>query len=84
MNRSVHLREVAKALDIQHKTMFDLNPELRYKVLPPETYTLRIPSGKKEILIAKLDELPKSSGSRAAMMKHRVRRGETVSKIAKR
>jgi len=84
LNRSVHLREIAKILDVPASTMFDLNPELRYKVLPPETYTLRIPSDKKEILIAKLDELPKTSKHRTATLKHRVRRGETVSKIAKR
>jgi len=83
-NRSVHLREIAEILDIPGSTMFDLNPELRYKVLPPETYALRIPNGKKEILIAKLDELPKTSGHQTAMMKHRVQRGETVSTIARR
>jgi membrane-bound lytic murein transglycosylase D len=84
LNRSVHLRETAKILDVPATTMYDLNPELRYKVLPPETYTLRIPSGKKEILIAKLDELPKTPKHQTGMLKHRVRRGETVSKIAKR
>ena len=84
LNRSVHLREIAKILDVPAATMFDLNPELRYKVLPPETYTLMIPSDKKEILIAKLDELPKTSKHQTATLKHRVQRGETVSKIAKR
>ena len=84
LNRSVHLREIAKILDVPATTMFDLNPELRYMVLPPETYTLRIPCGKKEILIAKLDELPKTSKQQTATLKHRVRRGETVSQVATR
>jgi len=84
INRSVHLREIAEILDVSENTMFDLNPELRYKVLPPETYTLRIPIGNKDILLAKLEALPKTSTQRKTMQKHRVRRGETVSIISKR
>jgi membrane-bound lytic murein transglycosylase D len=84
LNRSVHLREIAKVLDVPEASLRELNPELRYRILPPETYSLRVPAGKKSTLLAKLDQLPKSTKPRSALVKHRVRRGETVSIIATR
>jgi membrane-bound lytic murein transglycosylase D len=61
-----------------------LNPELRYNLIPPEAYSLRVPNGKKSILEAKLDDIPVASKPRPAYARHRVRRGETLSIIAQK
>ncbi|RJQ56413.1 MAG: LysM peptidoglycan-binding domain-containing protein [Desulfobacteraceae bacterium] len=84
VTRSVHLRDAAKIIDIAEETLKNLNPELRYQIIPPETYVLRVPNGKENILLAKLDEIPIPTKPRQAFISHTVRRGETLSIIAKK
>jgi len=84
ISRSVHLRDVAKQIEVPETTMELLNPELRYDIVPPDDYSLRVPSGKKSILEAKLDDIPVASKPRPAYVRHRVRPGETLSIIAQR
>ena len=80
----VHLRDVAKMIGTSKKAMRELNPDLRYKILPPRKYSLKVPVGKKNILIAKLDEIPVTSKPKEMIITHRVKRGETISTIAEK
>lgn len=82
--RRVPLRDVAKIIGASQKTMKDLNPELRYKILPHRRYSLKVPVGKKSMLIAKLDEIPVTSKPKEVFITHRVKRGETLSIIAEK
>ncbi len=84
VNRQIHLKDLAAPLGTTFDTLKDLNPELRYSVLPPTTYPLRVPIGKKELLLASIDQVPVSSPPRPAFVYHRVRKGETLSTIAQR
>ena len=84
INRRIHLRDIAKTVNIPLKALLELNPELRFQVLPPEKYPLRVPPGKAEALLAHLDQIPLSSPPRRAFVWHRVRYGETLSTIARR
>lgn len=84
IERQVHLKDLAPALEATLEDLSDLNPELRYSVLPPSKYTLRVPIGKTDILLASLEQIPVSSPPQPAFMYHRVRRGETLSAIASR
>ncbi len=84
INRRIHLRDLAKMTNIPLNALRELNPELRFQVLPPEKYQLRLPPGKSEIVLAQLDKIPLSSPPRRAFVWHRVRYGETLSTIAKR
>lgn len=84
VNRQLHLKDVAKAMGTDLKKLKDLNPELRYNLLPPESYTLRIPKGTKEAMLAKIDTIPISKLPQRTYTYHRVRRGQTLSIIAKR
>lgn len=84
VNRQMQLRDAAKAIDADVATLKELNPELRYGVLPPDTYELKLPPGKKDTLLAKLDDIPLSSPPQRAFVYHRVRRGEALSTIADR
>lgn len=84
INRQVHLKHVAKAIGADLSELQDLNPELRYSIVPPETYTLRVPEGQSDTLLATLDKVPTTRLPQRAYVRHRVRRGETLGTIARR
>jgi len=82
--RRVHLKDVASAIGSNYKQLKVLNPELRYKITPDEPYTLRVPTGKGNTLLTKIDTLPITSRPQPAYVYHRVRPGESLSVIARR
>ncbi len=84
IEKPVLLRTVAKELGIPLKELTDLNPELRYQVTPATLYSLKVPSGMTEVLLAKLEEIPGWSPPENAYVYHRVKKGETLSLIAMR
>jgi membrane-bound lytic murein transglycosylase D len=84
VERPVHLKSVAEKLDVEPADLSQLNPELRRDATPDVPYILRVPPGKKELLIAELDKLPKWTPPKVEYVLHRVRRGETLSLIALR
>ncbi|MEJ2154036.1 MAG: LysM peptidoglycan-binding domain-containing protein [Desulfobacteraceae bacterium] len=84
INRQVQLRDISKATDMDLKALKALNPELRYSLVPSESYTLRVPKGKEEDLLAKIETIPTSKLPQPAFVYHRVRRGQTLSTIARR
>jgi membrane-bound lytic murein transglycosylase D len=81
IEKEVHLETVAKHLDVSYASLIGLNPELRYNYTPDRPYDLNVPKGKGELLLAKIDDIPVW---RPPYVVHRVRRGETLSIIARR
>ena len=84
ISKQVHLKNVAKEIDISLKTLVELNPELRYKILPQDKYPLRVPPGKGDLLLAELEKIPVSYPPQRAYVYHRIRPGESLSTIARR
>lgn len=84
VSKQVHLKNVASAIGTDEKTLKDLNPELRYRILPGDSYRLRIPPGNSDTLIARIDQIPISHPPQRAYVYHRVRNGETLSVIARK
>ena len=84
ISRQVHLKNIAAKIGVTEKELKRLNPELRYSILPNENYKLRVPEGKREILLASVNSIPVSHLPRPAYSYHRVRSGETLSTIANR
>lgn len=84
ITRRVTLKQIAQKTGLPLKALIELNPELRYKMLPPDPYNLRVPLDTKELLAAKIDDIPISSQPSRSFAYHRVRRGETLSTIAAR
>ena len=85
VSKQVHLNDIAKNTGISEKILKELNPELRYNILPFDQYSLRVPPDKSEVLLSKLDEIPVCSPPRGTrIVYHKVRPGETLSTIAKR
>lgn len=84
VHRQVHLKDMANSLGTTFGILKELNPELRYSVLPPDKYTLRVPVGDQETALALIDQVPLSSPPQPKFVYHRVRKGETLSVIARR
>jgi membrane-bound lytic murein transglycosylase D len=84
INKQVHLQSIAKTLDLDEELLRDLNPELRRYSTPDRTYTFKVPEGKGQMLLAKIEDLPVWSPPVPAYVVHRVRSGETLSLIARR
>jgi len=82
-SKPLELKALAKHLECSHDELQALNPELLRSVTPPgeKEYTLRVPKGYGEKFTATYSELPESN--RAKWSQHRVRRGETLSSIAR-
>jgi membrane-bound lytic murein transglycosylase D len=62
----------------------ELNPELRHDSTPPSAYALRVPPGKGEVLLAKLDDIPAWRPPASTHYVHRVRTGDSLSSLANR
>ncbi len=82
IDRCLDLSVVAKALGCSLKELKELNPELLRRYTPPNAkkYTLKIPVGTKEKFLLAYDSMP--SPKETSWVRHKIRRGETVSSIA--
>jgi hypothetical protein len=76
------LKEVAKILAVSSESIEGLNPELRVKITPPGPYELKVPAGKGDFLLARLDAIPAPKVLQEAYTLHRVQKGETLGQLA--
>jgi membrane-bound lytic murein transglycosylase D len=82
IDKCLDLKTVAKATGVPVAQVQGLNPELLRGVTPPKTktYNLRIPKGTKDKFLENLPKL--KSPQETSWVRHKIRRGETVSSIA--
>ncbi len=83
---SIDLKVLAEANGVDLDSLLELNPELVHAVTPPnfdgEGYPLRVPAGMGKAFVESYKELPASA--KLTWTFHTVRRGETLSGIARR
>ncbi|MFZ1955133.1 MAG: LysM peptidoglycan-binding domain-containing protein, partial [Desulfobacterales bacterium] len=79
-----NLYDIAKITGIDRKILQELNPELRQDIVPGDNYVLNIPEGKKQMLLANIDQILRLNPARVDCRKHRVQTGETLTLIARR
>jgi LysM repeat protein len=87
------LSDVARQLGVSSSELKELNPELKTSTIPPGSgqYTLKVPPDAGLIMVAETTSAPKTSSTPVAStvasdseyIIHRVRRGETLLKIAR-
>jgi membrane-bound lytic murein transglycosylase D len=82
VQKPVRLSALAAAIAVSEEDLIALNPELRQKATPPTTYLLKIPEGKTEALLARIQDIPSWSPPEYAY--HKVRQGESLSVIAQK
>ncbi len=86
VKKQIRLTDIAKEISVSIEDLRALNPELRDDILPPETYSLKIPENKSEIFLARVDKIKTtySTPQLTGTVYHKIRRGETLSSIATR
>ena len=86
LNKSVHLRSLAKEAGIPFEELRRLNPELRRSVIPPDKggYDLKVPVGMGFSVERIRSRLKPWVPSRPQFTWYRVRRGDSLSVIAHR
>ena len=84
VDKQVHLKTVAKHLEISYKTLKELNPELRQNCTPNRPYAIKVPKGNGEVFLAKIGDIPVWHPPIPAYVTHKVRKGESLSVIAQR
>lgn len=82
IQKQIRLKDIAREIGSDPETLRELNPELRYAILPPDPYELRIPADKTDLFLSRLDKIETTYTPPARFVYHRVRRGETLSGLA--
>lgn len=84
IEKPLDLEIAAKCAETTVDVIKDLNPELRRWCTPLNVpvYTLRIPSGTKDVFLKNLAEIPEEE--RFTVDKYTVKKGDTISGIAKK
>jgi membrane-bound lytic murein transglycosylase D len=77
---AVELEVLARCADTSLDELQELNPAIRRYATPAEGYDVRMPIGRGSQFVAALDAVPQSE--RMTVVRHTVRRGETLSNIA--
>ncbi len=79
----VDLGVIAKLVDLPVEDLYKINPEyVRWITDPNGPHQLLVPADKKDALLAGLSSLP--DDARVQWLHHEVRRGDTISQVARR
>jgi membrane-bound lytic murein transglycosylase D len=90
INKQVSLKTMAQHIAVSDEVLEELNPALRRNITPPRPYEFRVPVGKGAVLLAEVDTIPEwhlpppPRAPSATYVTHRVKKGETLSSIARR
>jgi membrane-bound lytic murein transglycosylase D len=89
IRKSMKLEDIAGRIETSEETLVYLNSELRHRITPDQDYDLRVPIEKAEVLLKKIDEIPRwelPSPDRDPRhyVRHRVKKGESLASIARR
>lgn len=84
IERPLDLATLERVAELDEGVLAELNPELRSRATPDAPYTLRVPPGAGQTVLASLEETPEWEPPELRVAVHRVRPGETLSAIASR
>lgn len=84
VSKQVKLSDISSTLGISNQSLEALNPVLRQKVTPNYPFTLRVPPQTGSMIQAGLNEIPETRMVVKSYTTHRVRKGETLSHIARK
>jgi membrane-bound lytic murein transglycosylase D len=84
IDKQVHVKTIADQLQISYKFLSALNPELKRNFTPSTPYEFKVPKGKGALLLAKLENIPEWSPPVPAYLWHTVRKGDSLSDLARR
>lgn len=84
VSQATDLKVIAEAAETSVDVIKDLNPELLRWFTPPNypDYEIKIPAGKAGVFAENMNNIPPAK--RIAFLSHKVKRGDTISTIARR
>ncbi len=84
VSKCISFKNISAKTGIPVSDLEFLNPEIRRGVTPPDikNYSLRVPEGYSERFLAVYDDIPSEKNTN--WVRHRIRKGESVSTIARR
>jgi membrane-bound lytic murein transglycosylase D len=88
VKKSMRLQDIAQKIDTPEETLNILNAELRHRITPDKPYILKVPTEMAERFLSIIDDIPVAEKPRSsfltkrAVIKHKVRSGETFASIA--
>jgi len=83
-SKSYQLSSIDKLLNLPEGALASLNPELRLKATPKRPYLLKVPAAHQQLVSSSIATLPEWTPPQPQYTTYRVRRGDTLSKIARR
>lgn len=84
IDKQAHLKTISRHTGVPSTLLKEINPSLRYNFTPDRPFSFKMPMGKGQVLLSKLDEIPVWHPPAPAYVVHKVRRGESLSVIARR
>jgi membrane-bound lytic murein transglycosylase D len=84
IDKQVHLKTISRHTGVPYTLLKQINPSLRYSFTPDRPFLFKMPKGKGQVLLSKLDEIPVWQAPTPAYVVHKVRSGESLSVIARR
>lgn len=91
INKSMRLQDIARKLEVPEENLNILNAELRHRITPDKPYKLKVPTEAMGQLLSVIDEIPLAEtprgylqAKRGAVIRHKVRQGETLASIARK
>jgi membrane-bound lytic murein transglycosylase D len=84
IDKQAHLKTIAAHTGAPYALLKEINPSLRYSFTPDSPFSFKMPKGKGEVLLSKLDDIPVWHSPVPAYVVHKVRSGESLSVIARR
>jgi membrane-bound lytic murein transglycosylase D len=84
IDKQAHLKTISMHTGVSYELLKEVNPSLRYSFTPDRPFSFKMPKDKGQVLLSKLDDIPVWHPPTPAYVVHRVRRGESLSVIARR
>ncbi len=84
IDKALKLEQLDAQLNLPKGSLHALNSELRRGATPKGPYQLKVPIDQETTVVAAISAIPQWSPPQPAYTTHRVRRGETLSHIARR
>ncbi|MFZ1730169.1 MAG: LysM peptidoglycan-binding domain-containing protein [Bacteroidota bacterium] len=79
-----HLKDLALVVGSSMEDLQELNPTLLQSITPARKFDLRIPKGRSETFASNIRNVEVRSTTETVIVDHKVRRGETIYKLAKK
>ncbi len=89
INKQVQIKTVAGVLHVDEDVLEELNAELRLNTTPDSPYPLKVPVGKGQVLLARVNDIPAycppaGVASSSGYIVHKVQKGETIASISRK